>query len=304
MTHGTARQLLGTAAAAAIIAAVVSLHAQAPAPQAAAPAFEVASIKRNNSGSGMSTRGGGPGGRINYVNVPAQQLILAAYQMQPFQVIGAPSWITGDRFDVIAKAPDGATPDQTPAMIRSLLAERFKLKAHTETRELPVYSLVKARADGRLGDKLKPSTLDCGPNGRGRGGPLPPGPGVAPGAPAAQAPLMGCRMMMTPGRLQAGGQPIAQLATLLSNQLGRPVIDKTGLTGAYDVELSFQMEGAGRIGGPAPIAPPGAAPILPPDPDAPTLVTAVQEQLGLKLESERGPVEVIVIDSIEQPTED
>jgi uncharacterized protein (TIGR03435 family) len=288
--------------AAATMAGLVSLHAQAPPPvQVAAPAFEVASIKRNLSGDGNITRGGGPGGRVNFVNTPVRQLIQAAYQMQPFQVIGGPSWITADRFDVIAKAPDGATPDQTPLMLRALLADRFKLKAHTETREMPVYSLVKARTDGKLGEKLKPAAIDCGPTGRGRGGP-PPGPGAVPAGPGAQAPLLGCRAMMTPGRLQIGGQPLGQLATILSNQLGRPIRDNTGLTGGYDIDLSFMPEG-GR-GGPVGPPPPGAPTFPAPDPDAPSLFTAIQEQLGLKLESERGPVEVIVIDSIEQPTED
>lgn len=303
MTQGIARPMRWLVAAAATIAGLVSLDAQAPAPQAAIPTFEVASIKRNNSGDGFTTRGGGPGGRVNYVNVPVRQIIIAAYQLQPFQIIGGPSWITADRFDVIAKAPDGSTPEQTNLMLRSLLADRFKLKVHTETREMPVYSLVKARPDGKLGDKLQPAAVDCGPTGRGRGGPPPPGPGATPGAPGPQAPLMGCRAMITPGRLQMGGQPLSQLAQMLSNQVARPVIDKTGLTGSYDIELSFMPEGPGR-GGPVGPLPPGMPPIQPPDPDAPSLFTALQEQLGLKLESERGPVDVIVIDSIEQPTED
>jgi uncharacterized protein (TIGR03435 family) len=302
MTHGTARQVLGTAAAAALIAGIVSLHAQGPAPQAAAPAFEVASIKRNNSGDGAMTRGMQPGGRVTFVNMPVRQMIIAAYQLQPFQVIGGPAWLTADRFDVIAKAPDGAPPQDTNAMLRSLLADRFKLRVHTETREMPVYSLVKARADGQLGDKLKPAAVDCSAA-RGRGAPpSPPAPGAGRGGPGDQAPFMGCRSMITPGRLQMGGQPLSSLAVMLSNQVGRPVTDKTGLAGAYDIELSFMTDG-GR-GGAMPTAPPGAPPILPPDPDAPSLFTAVQEQLGLKLESERGPVDVIVIDSIEQPTED
>ena len=108
--------------------------------------------------------------------------------------------------------------------------------------------------------------------------------------------------MIAPGRIMIGGQPIAQFVTLLGNQLGRPVIDKTGLSGGYDIELAFMPEG-GR-GGPAGTPPPGAPPLPPIDPDAPSLFTAIQEQLGLKLESERGPVDVIVIDSVQQPTED
>jgi uncharacterized protein (TIGR03435 family) len=109
--------------------------------------------------------------------------------------------------------------------------------------------------------------------------------------------------MIAAGRLELGGQPIAQLTTLLGNQVGRPIIDKTGLTGAYDIQLSFMPEGA-RAGGPAGPLPPGVPPPPPIDPDAPSLFTALQEQLGLKLESGRGPVDVIVIDRIEPPTED
>jgi uncharacterized protein (TIGR03435 family) len=184
-------------------------------------------------------------------------------------------------------------------MLRSLLADRFKLVAHTEQRELPIYTLVKAREDGKLGSALKPAAVDCGPGGRGRGGPPPP----PPGGPGAAPPLgAGCRAMMAPGRLTAGGQPIEQLARMLAPQLGRPVYDKTGLNGAYDFELVFMPEG-GR-GMPIGPPPPGAPPLPPIDPDAPSLFTAIQEQLGLKLEAGRGPVDVIVIDSVQPPTED
>lgn len=277
--------------------------------------FEVASIKRNLSASGQVTRGMQPGGRVTFINTPVRQLILVAYGLQPFQLIGGPSWLTSDRFDVIASAGTTATPEQLNLMLRSLLADRFNLKAHTETREMPIYSLVKAREDGKLGDSLKPAAADCGPTGRGRpstgrqgvpsgvdgrDAPLPrPEPGAAA---AASGPTVGCRAMIAPGRIIMGGQPLSQLAAMLSNQVGRPVFDKTGLTGGYDFELVFMPEG-GR-GGPVGPLPPGAPALPPIDPDAPTLVTAVQEQLGLKLESERGPVEVLVIDSIDQPTED
>ena len=113
---------------------------------------------------------------------------------------------------------------------------------------------------------------------------------------------MGCRVMIAPGRLIVAGQPLAQLATVLGQQLGRPVVDNTGLTGGFDFELAFMPEG-GR-GGPAGPLPPGAPPLPPIDPDAPSLFTALQEQLGLKLEAERLPVDVVVIDSVDQPTED
>ena len=108
--------------------------------------------------------------------------------------------------------------------------------------------------------------------------------------------------MIAPARIEIGGQPIAQLATLLANQVGRPIVDKTGLSGGYDLQLSFLPDG-GR-GGPLGTPPPGASPLPPIDPDAPSLFTALQEQLGLKLESGRGPVDAIVIVSVEPPTED
>jgi uncharacterized protein (TIGR03435 family) len=110
-------------------------------------------------------------------------------------------------------------------------------------------------------------------------------------------------MMMTPGRLQMGGQPLSAFVAALSNQLGRPVLDETGLSGAYDLTLSYMPDAGGR-GLPAGAPPPGAPDLPPIDPNAPSLPTALQEQLGLKLEAAKGPVEMIVIDSIEPPTED
>jgi uncharacterized protein (TIGR03435 family) len=276
--------------------------AQAPVAPAASPRFEVASIKRNNSGTGFITIGMQPGGRMNFVNVPLRQLIMRAYLVQPFQIIGGPDWIGTDRFDVIAKAETDVPPDQLNLMLRSLLADRFRLVVHTETRELPVYYLVKARTDGALGASLKAAAVDCGAMGRGRGGlPALPPPGRGGGA-GPQPPLADCRALIAPGRLTLGGQPLAQLASMLGIQVGRPVIDKTGLAGGYDLELTFMPEGRGGIP-PGPL-PPGAPDLPPIDPDAPSLFTALQEQLGLKLESARGPVEVIVVDSAQQPTED
>lgn len=259
-----------------------------------APAFEVASIKRNKSGDGFISISFSPT-RPTFTNIPVRQLIVRAYDVQPFQVVGGPSWITSDRFDVTAKAPDDATPQQASGMLQTLLADRFKLKVHRETRQGDVYRLVKARPDGKLGDAIKPATIDCSAMmGRGRPG----GPGPVPGGR-----LSGCQMMISPGRVQMGGQPISALANSLSNQLGRPIVDDTGLTGPYDLTLSFMPDSGGRG---MPIGPlPAGAPELPPvDPNAPALPTALQEQLGLKLESGKGPVDVIVIDSIEPPTED
>jgi uncharacterized protein (TIGR03435 family) len=291
----------------ALVTSLATAGLARPAAQESQPSFEVASVRRNTSGTGLMTVGMAPGGRLNMTNLPVRNLIVRAYGVQPYQIVGGPDWIGADRFDVVAKAASAdATPEQINAMMRSLLADRFKLVARRETRELPVYYLVKAREDGRLGPELKPAEVDCGAAGRGRGGPQPgpgapvPGPragGFAPGPGAG-----GCGLMIAPGRLQMGGQPIAAAASTLANQVGRPIVDKTGLEGNYDLTLSWMPE-AGR-GAPAGPLPPGAPDLPPIDPDAPSLFTAVQEQLGLKLESARGPVEVIVIESIQPPLED
>lgn len=309
-------------AAAAIAAPPLDGWGQAASPEQAAPArFEVASIKRNTSGQTFVTFSTQPE-RLNLTNVAVRELIVRAYQVQPFQVSGGPSWVASDRFDVSAKAPGPAvTPAQTNAMLQALLADRFKLVVHKEERPGDIFRLVKARADGRLGDGLKPAGVDCasrrgGPPGL--GGPLPvpggravgPGPGPANvavpgpgGAPGPGGGPGGCLMMIGPGRVEMGGQPLASLANALARQLARPVRDETGLAGAYDLTLTFLPDSAGR-GMPIGPLPPGAPELPPIDPNAPSLTTALVEQLGLKLEATRGPMEMIVIDRIEQPTED
>jgi uncharacterized protein (TIGR03435 family) len=287
-----------------------------PADAPAATAFEVASVKRNKSGDGFITMGMQPGGRLTMMNVPVRQLIVRAYQVQPYQVLGGPSWITSDRFDITAKAPGDASPQQMNAMLEALLADRFKLKVRRETRQSDVYRLVKARADGRLGDAIKPAAVECN-MGRGRAGAPgpgtnaapPPGPAVArfggPAGPGGAAPP--CRFMIAPGRFEAMGQSISAFASTIATQLGRPVLDETGLTGVYDFTLTYMPDSGGRgmpAGLPSGLAQPGAPELPPIDPNAPALPTALQEQLGLRLESGKGPVEMIVIDSIDQPTED
>jgi uncharacterized protein (TIGR03435 family) len=291
----------------AVLLADMAIGAQQPVPTSAnaSPArFEVASIKRNRSGSGFVTFGVQPE-RLSLTNISVRQLIVRAYQVQAFQVVGGPAWVFSDGFDVIAKAESGAQPAQMNAMLQTLLAERFKLKVYRETRPSEVLRLVKARPDGKLGENLKPSSAECQAMGR-AGGPGRSGPpegriGGPIGGPAVPPPA--CRMMIGPGRLEVMGQSMASLAATLASQLGRPVIDETGVTGAYDFTLTFMPDSAGRGVAPG-VLPPGAPPIPPIDPNAPVLPTALQEQLGLKLESTKGPVEFIVIDSIEQPTED
>jgi uncharacterized protein (TIGR03435 family) len=273
------RTLLPVAAVLALAGLLSAQSAQDP----ASPAFEVASVKRNRSGNPAVTMQMQPGGRVTFTNVPLRQLILRAYQLQTFQVVGGPGWITSDRFDIVAKAEGNPTPPEVSMMIRSLLAERFGFVAHNEARELSIYALVLARNDKRLGPSLSASTADCDQTaaGGGRGGAAPPAP-LRPG----ERPTCGMRMLG--GQMIAGGMPISQLATSLSPSVQRIVLDRTGLTGNYDFDLTWTPDRP--VDGPV-------------DPNGPSIFTALQEQLGLKLESGRGPVDVLVIDRVEPPTE-
>jgi uncharacterized protein (TIGR03435 family) len=307
----------------ALSAIIVVLNAQDP-----APVPYVASVKKN--------AGGGPGGLIRIgpgiisVNgMPVRLLIRQAYgQLQDFQLVGGPSWIGSDRFDIEAK-PETAGPMSQAiiqSVLRQILEERFAIKVHRETRELPIYALVVARSDGRLGPNLKLSSDECStqmaarggaapdrggapPDGRGqfavgRGGPPDGrgGPGRG-GGPAPfdfdAAPVCGQRGGGF-GRMRAGGITMEQFASMISGTAQRVVLDKTGLKGYYDLALTYTPTGDQLPQGPPP---PGAPPPPPIDPDGPTFFTAIQEQLGLKLDNQRGPVEVVVIDSINQPTE-
>jgi uncharacterized protein (TIGR03435 family) len=263
------------------------------------PEFEVASVRPNKSGDGMVRLGIEPGGRFTATNVPLRLLIRNAYQVQDFQLVDAPDWIRSERFDIVAKAeadvppgPIGGPPGPMQLMLQSLLAERFKLVLHTEQRELPIYALVLARSDGRLGSQLRTSTIDClevMKAARGRGGPPP----LAPG----ERPM--CGMRIGPGQLGGGGIPLDAFSGLLSQFVQRVVVDRTGLAGNFDIDLSWTPDQLPQ-GGP----PPGAPPLPPIDPNGPSIFTAVQEQLGLKLESTRGPVDVLVIDGVARPTPD
>ena len=171
---------------------------------------------------------------------------------------------------------------QLPALLRPLLEDRFKLKAHVETRELPIFALVVARTDGRLGPQFRRPIVDClALRQAARAGAPPPLP------PSSDRPACGVRM--GPGKLSAGGFSIENLVTMLSSTVERLVVDRTGLTGTFDVDLQWTQ---GDLTGATP------------SDDRASIFTAVQEQLGLKLESTKGPVDVVVIDHVEHPTED
>jgi len=273
------------------------------------PQFEVASVKPNTRNDGFITVGS-RGGQYTALGVSMRTLIRLAYQVQEFQIIGGPGWLDSDRFDIIAKDESSASgrfateqaPSRSSLMIRSLLADRFKLIVHKETRDMPVYALVLARSDGRLGPHLRQTSVDCAAlaAARGRGGAAP--------SPAPRADGIVCGTSVGPGVILAGGQSMARLATEFSNltntgmSLNRIVVDRTGLSGNFDAELRFTPERIPSFGPADSVnAVPGVQPI---DPNGASLFTAVQEQLGLKLEAQRGPVDVLVIDRVEPPGED
>jgi uncharacterized protein (TIGR03435 family) len=257
--------------------------------------FEVASIKPNKPKAGDPVRVMTrlqPGGGFEAVNVTLGSVIRLAYGLQDFQVVGAPEWVNSDRFDILARGPVGAVESEAPRRLQSLLAERFALKSHRETRDHPIYALALARADGSLGPQLRRSQIDFEKLREQMAEALRKNPAALP-----QPPQCGLSATRTLGFC---GMTLAGLTSFLPIYAGRMVVDRTGLTGAFDLELRFDasrpISGVG-LGGGLPIQPSGPA-----DPDAPSIFTALQEQLGLKLEAQTGPVEVLVIDHVEQPT--
>jgi uncharacterized protein (TIGR03435 family) len=245
------------------------------------PTFDVVSIKLNTSGVPGSTRNETPGTPLALTNAPALTLIRIAYPAQNREVVGAPDWTRTERYDVIAKARGTPSRDDVRAMTQAMLADRFRLQAHYEDREEPVYKLVLARSDGRLGDGIRRSTLDCDAiAAANRRGEKLPDVQVSNGAPP-------CGMRQSSGVLEIGGQPMEMLARVLATSAGRVVVDATGLTGNYELTLRF-----------APQPSPGVR-----ADNAPSVFTALQEQLGLKLEPARAPLQTLVVDHIERPTE-
>lgn len=261
------------------------------------PQFEVASIKpAAPDARGMFVRTA-PGGRLNITNLPLKEMIVMAWRIQPYQISGGPGWINSARYDINAKPETNPSPEQLGMMLRSLLEDRFQLKFHRETKEESVYALVLANKEGQLGPKLTQAK---------EGGCTPPDPSKRPAPPEpGKPPTLPCGgLMMSPRSLMGSSMPIANIIPLLSRTLGRTVIDKTGLTGKYDISLQWTPDESQGLQFPGGGAPPGGPPGLPPpDPNGPSLYTALEEQLGLKLESQKGPVEMFIIDSVERPSE-
>ncbi len=281
-------------------------------------AFEVASVKQNKSGlppngdKPQSNEPLGPGslfypsgGLFRGTNLPASSYIFFAYKMSENQVktllSELPKWATSDRFDIEARAKGNPTKDQMRLMMQALLEDRFKLKVHTETRQLPVYVLVLVKP-GKTGPQLQahPKDAPCSmtpPPTAAPGSPAaPPSPTVPGGFPATCGGLVELQPS-APGRLHYGARnsPIGILAVSLTGwgNLDRPILDQTGLSGNFD----YHLEWTPQLDGPVP---PGAT--FQPDPTGPTFLEALRDQFGLKLEPQTGPVEVFVVNHVEEPS--
>ena len=269
------------------------------------PSFDVVSIKPNRTNQGIPLVVFQPGGRMIAANVNIRQVILVAYGIENLQLVDAPDWTTSERFAIEARTSD-ATPTSTiRLMLRSMLADRFHLVAHSERRELPIVALTMARADKRPGAKLRPSGPQCEPLRPPEGIPIPPPPPPPPPGAANAPPIriiletdepLGrrCGAMVAPGWMSARSITMQEFTRQLSAVLRRPVINETELPGQFDYDVIFSPEGFGG----ALVGPPPASVA-----DAPSLETALRDDLGLRLDPRRGPVDVVVVDRIERPTE-
>ena len=295
------------------LAAAAMAIAQTP---PAAPQFEVASIKPAPSPVEQARAAGGgrvsfpmfgvgvqPGGRL-VANATLHSLILRAYDIREYQLEGEPDWATTDYFNITAKAGnEAATVAELNEMLKSLLADRFGLRVHVETRQATVHMLTLARADGRLGPGLKRTSPECEAAlaERKRTGASPAPPPRPFGAQPRIEPICGMTSGMGNARTATetyamGGRPIADLVGLISSQLEAPVVDRTGLNGLFDVVLEF--ESAGRAPGAPPPGPdPNNGDALPVP-----LPAAVKQQLGLKLEKTTGPLPITIIDAANPPS--
>jgi uncharacterized protein (TIGR03435 family) len=289
------------AAAIAALVAVPVINGAAGVPQVSSTismpdpskAFEAASVRQNKSGDRNGGYSSGSG-RLTFRNSFLRGMILWAFKLDAPQLIGGPGRLDTDRFDVVAKAGATTTDDDLRVMTQNLLVQRFALKIHTETRSLPIYALVMARADGQLGPSLHAINCGsvsngqppCGPDAfNGRGRPT----GAGGGGDGIREYFSGEHTAA--GESMSSVGTIPGFASMLSRILKRPVVDRTGLEGRFDIKLRYTLPGSAEGAGD-------------PAESAPEIFTAVQEQLGLKLEATRGPVEVLVIDSAEHPKND
>jgi uncharacterized protein (TIGR03435 family) len=244
---------------------LAAIAVRAQTPEQQTPAFAVASVKESTT---IAAGGGGrlmPGGGIAMRHLSARNYVTMAFQLEPYQLVGGPAWMATTYYDVQAKPAATATRDGTFKMLQTLLRDRFHLQFHRESRQLDGYALILARA-GQLGPNLRRSSLDCE---------------------KVFATTPRCREggFNTNGTLTSVGVPLYTLVRDVVNQVQAPVVDETQLDGTFDIDLRW-------------------SPDLAKTDDAPSIFTALQEQLGLKLERKRVPTEMFFIDHVEKPTPD
>jgi uncharacterized protein (TIGR03435 family) len=232
--------------------------------------FDVASVKRNTSGESRAAMGRAPTG-IRFINVTLQTLLQSAFALQDFQIVGGPAWLKTDRFDVIANAAEGSSTTRADInqMFQRLLIERFKLVHQLETKVMPIYALTMVNP-GVLGPRLRRNSIDC----------------ASPDTPVAvRRDPKQCGLRYGYSTIDSQGRTLNYLTESLTSHVGRLIVDRTGLTGAFDFSIQWNRAGT------------------PDSPDS-SLFAALQEQLGLRLESTTGPVGSLTIQKAEHPTPD
>ena len=254
----------------------------------ASPASAIVSIKPSDTATRVRSDASSTD-RFDWLDVTLAMLVRDAYDLFEFQVIGGPDWMNSKRWDVSATAAVLAS-DEARQLVRRLVEDRFALKAHIENRQMAIYRLVLGSSDGTLGPKIKPATVDCTPFLTGQR-PMQ----ESPRDPAHRFGVCSVGGSFTPSGLltpRLNGRPLTGLVQLLEETVDRRVIDRTGLKGNYDIELSYLDKTLADKSSASAAA----------SPQGPSLFTALQEQLGMKLESARGLVDVLVIDSASEPT--
>ena len=255
--------------------------------EAKLPRFEVASVRPADPNASGGMFGIPPGGFVQE-NSDMFSALVMAFGIRPYQLPNPLPDVLRERFSINARMPAGGTPRDRPLMVRALLIDRFKMRFHVESKEQDAYALTVLRSDGRVGPNLRRTTVDCASRTEAQRR----NETVSPQPPGTKA----CGIRNGPGSIDLGGQRLPLLVQMLSNQTGRQVIDKTGLEGAFDVELQWSLASSGPLRATAD----GTAPIS----DGPSIFDAVQEQLGLRLEPAKAPTDYLVIDHVERPEPD
>jgi uncharacterized protein (TIGR03435 family) len=266
-----------------LAAAISAAHAQTGVP-ASRLAFDVISIKPHTGGLGGERIGPILMGRFTANNIAVDHLIRLAYKVHDFEISSAPSWTRSEKFDIVARAEgmEKATYEEMRPLLQSLLADRFKLLLHRETKDLPIYELVAVKGSSKLVTTKEGTCTSFDPK-----NPPPP-------QPSGALPRVCGATRMGRGLLQAVGLSPPDLAADLSEILGRPVVDRTGIMGNFDIYLEFAPDSAIALGA-------QSSPTA--DLSGPSIFTALQEQLGLRVESSKGPTEVLIVDHLERPSE-